>query len=256
MMLLVYTIVEAPDAGWASLQTLLSTAIVAALLTSFVTIEQRTEHPLVRLGIFRSGALVRANLGAMAIVGSYFGFQFIATLYLQSLLGWSPIETALALLPAGLIVAFGAPRMASFIARFGTAPAISASLFAFLAGYALFIGIDPNPTYVWAILPTVLLVGVGFAIGFPAVNIQATAGVADDEQGLASGLVNTSFQLGGALVTAVVAAVVAGGGSGAPELAALDSAMVVVILASALGLVAALGASVGWWRARPALSES
>ena len=250
MLLLVATIVEAPNAGWASARTLLSTAAIVALMSAFVTIEQRSAHPLVRLGILRSGPLVRANLGAMAIVGSYFGFQFIVTLYLQSLLGWSPIETALALLPAGLLVALGAPRMAPLIGRYGTAPAITASLFAFLAGYALFIGIDPHPTYVWTILPTVLLLGVGFAIGFPAVNIQATAGVADEEQGLASGLVNTSFQVGGALATAVVAAVVTNGGAGAPSLAALDSAMVVVIVVSALGLLTALGGSFGWWRAR------
>ena len=253
MLLLVATIVEAPDAGWTSLRTLLSSAAVVALLSAFVAIEQRTKYPLVRLGIFRSSSLVRANLGAMAIVGSYFGFQFILTLYLQSLLGWSPIETALALLPAGLLVAFGAPRMAPIIGRFGTAPAIAASMFAFLMGYALFIGIEMNPTYAWAILPTVLLVGVGFAIGFPAVNIQATNGVADEEQGLAGGLVNTSLQVGGALVTAVVAAVVADSGNGAPELAALDSAMVVVIVAAALGLVAALGGGVSWWRSRLAL---
>jgi len=85
------------------------------------------------------------------------------------------------------------------------------------------------------------------------VNIQATAGVADEEQGLACGLVNTSFQLGGALVMAAVAAVGTDNGDGAPTLAALDSAMVVVIAASGLGLVAALGGGVSWWRSRVAL---
>ncbi|MEA2148785.1 MAG: hypothetical protein QOD69_615 [Solirubrobacteraceae bacterium] len=252
MLLLVATIVEAPKAGWDSPRTLLSFAGVALLLSAFVAIEQRVAHPLVRLGILRSSSLVRANLAAMAVVGSYFGFQFILTIYLQSVLGWSPLDTALALLPAGVFVAFGAPRMAPVIQRFGTGAAITASLLAFLAGYILFFGVGGAPSYWFAILPTVLLAGVGFAVGFPALNIQATAGVADEEQGLASGLVNTSFQVGGAIVTAVVSAAITSGGGAVPELSALDDGVVVIIAAASLGLVAALGGSVAWWRARPA----
>jgi MFS family permease len=252
MLLLVATIVEAPKAGWDSPRTLLSFAGVALLLSAFVAIEQRVAHPLVRLGILRSSSLVRANLAAMAVVGSYFGFQFILTIYLQSVLGWSPLDTALALLPAGVFVAFGAPRMAPVIQRFGTGAAITASLLAFLAGYILFFGVGGAPSYWFAILPTVLLAGVGFAVGFPALNIQATAGVADEEQGLASGLVNTSFQVGGAIVTAVVSAAITSGGGAVPELSALDDGVVVIIAAASLGLVTALGGSVAWWRARPA----
>jgi predicted MFS family arabinose efflux permease len=250
MLLLVATIVEAPKAGWDSPRTLLSFAGVALLLSAFVAIEQRVAHPLVRLGILRSTSLVRANLAAMAVVGSYFGFQFILTIYLQSVLGWSPLDTALALLPAGVLVAFGAPRMAPVIQRFGTGAAITASLLAFLGGYILFFGVGGAPSYWLAILPTVLLAGVGFAVGFPALNIQATAGVADDEQGLASGLVNTSFQVGGAIVTAVVSAAITSGSGAVPELSALDDGVVVIIAAASLGLVTALGGSVAWWRAR------
>jgi predicted MFS family arabinose efflux permease len=185
----------------------------------------------------------------MAVVGSYFGFQFILTIYLQSVLGWSPLETALALLPAGVLVAFGAPRMAPVIQRFGTGSAISASLLAFAAGYALFLGVGASPTYVLAILPTVLLAGVGFAVGFPALNIQATAGVADGEQGLASGLVNTSFQVGGAVVTAVVSAVITSGAE-LPSLSSLDNGVVVIIASATLGLFVTLTGGLAWWRAR------
>ncbi len=252
MLLLVATIVEAPGAGWGSPRTLLSFAAVALLLSVFVAIERRVAHPLVRLGILRSGPLVRANLAAMAVVGSYFGFQFILTIYLQSVLGWSALETALALLPAGVLVAFGAPRMAPVIFRFGTGAAITASLFAFVAGYLLFLGVGGSPTYVLAILPTVLLAGVGFAVGFPALNIQATAGVADHEQGLASGLVNTSFQVGGAVVTAVVSAVITSGGGVQPSLSALDNGVVVIIASASLGLLATFAGGLAWWRARPA----
>jgi MFS family permease len=254
MLLLVATIVEAPKVGWDSPRTLLSFIGVALLLSAFVAIENRVTHPLVRLGILRSSSLVRANLAAMAVVGSYFGFQFIMTIYLQSALGWSPLDTALALLPAGVFVAFGAPRMAPLIERFGTGTAIAASLMAFLAGYVLFYGVGATPSYWFAILPTVLLAGVGFAIGFPALNIQATAGVADEEQGLASGLVNTSFQVGGAIVTAVVSAAITSGDGAVPQLAALDNGVVVTIVAASLGLVTALAGSFSWWRARLAVA--
>ena len=105
MLLFVYTVVSAPTAGWGSPRTLLSFAAAAALAAAFVATEQRTATPLVRLGILRSGALRRANLGAMAVIGGWFGVQFIATLYMQQLRGWSALSTALAFLPTGLIVA-------------------------------------------------------------------------------------------------------------------------------------------------------
>ena len=173
-------------------------------------VERRTPQPLVRLGIFRSGSLVRANLGAMCLFGAYVGFQFAATLYLQGTLGWSALETALAFLPGGLFVAFGAPRMGAVISRFGTTKPILASTVAFAAGYALFLPVDASPY--WAtLLPVMLLIGLGFTLGYAALNVQATAGVADHEQGLAAGLVQTSFQIGGAVVLAAVGAVVSSG---------------------------------------------
>ena len=86
---------------------------------------RRARQPLVRLGILSAGTIVRAKLGAMATAGSYFGFQFIATLYLQSVLGWTALETALAFLPAGLLVAFGSTRVGPLVNRFGTTPLIA-----------------------------------------------------------------------------------------------------------------------------------
>jgi EmrB/QacA subfamily drug resistance transporter len=208
MLLLVRTVVEAPDTGWGSVTTVLSFAIVAALLALFVTIERRSAQPLVRLGIFRSAPLLRANLGGMALFGSYFGFQFVGTLYLQSVNGWSALETALAFLPAGLLVAVFSPRLGPLVDRFGTARIIVAGAVSLLAGYLLFLRLDTSPSYIGLMLPTMLLLGTGFALLFPALNIQAVAGVADHEQGLASGLLNTSFQVGGAVGLAIVSAVV------------------------------------------------
>src|SRR3954467_13635048 len=163
MLLLVRTVVRAPDVGWGAATTIVSFAAAVALLTAFVLIEQRTKHPLVRLGILRSGHIVRANFGAMATAGSYFGFQFIATLYLQSVLGGSALETALAFLPAGLLVAFGSTRVGPLVNRFGAQPLVALGFLWFAAGSALFLRADMNPTYITMILPTMLLLGIGFA---------------------------------------------------------------------------------------------
>jgi MFS family permease len=214
MLLLVRTVVSAPDAGWSDPLIMGSFAAVALLLAAFVTIEKRSANPLLRLGLLRSAPLVRANLVAMAVFGSYVAFQFIGTLYLQATHGWSAIETALAFLPGGMIVAFGAPRIGPLVERFGTERLMIVGLAAFVTGYALFLRLGDSPSYLALMLPTMLLIGVGFALCFPSLNIQAVSGVADHEQGLASGLVNTSFQIGGAVVLAVVTAVVSSGGAG------------------------------------------
>jgi MFS family permease len=243
MLLLVRTVVRAPQVGWGSAETLIEFAIAVGLLALFVAIELRSSRPLVRLGILRSGSLVRANVSAMVIFGSYVSFQFVGTLYLQALLGWSPITTALAFLPGGLIVAFGSPRVGPLADRFGTEKVLAVGLGAFLIGYALMLRIHDTLTYASVFLPTMLLIGIGFALCFPMMNIQATAGVADHEQGVASGLVQTSFQVGGAIVLAIVTAIVASNGSAAPS-SVVDSyrtALEVVTGISAVGLLVVLG---------------
>ena len=239
MLLLVRTVVEAPNAGWGAPETVAGLAVAVLLLAAFVAIESRSRTPLVRLGILRSGSLVRANLGAMATFGGYVGFQFIATLFLQAELGWSPLETALAFLPGGLIVAFGAPRLGPLVDRYGTRRIIAAGSLAFVAGYTLFLRVDDPFSYADMLLPTMVFIGIGFALCFPALNIQATSGVADDEQGLASGMLNTSFQVGGALALALVTAVASANG-GSVGLDAFRPAIAVVCAVAAVGLTVAL----------------
>ncbi|MDA0164650.1 MFS transporter [Solirubrobacter ginsenosidimutans] len=234
MLLLVRTIVEAPNAGWAAPETIAAFLLAAGLLAAFVAVERRAPQPLVRLGILRSAPLVRANLGAMCLFGAYVGFQFVATLYLQKTLQWSALETALAFLPAGLFVAVGAPRMGTVITRYGTAKPIVASTVAFAAGYALFLRVDATP-YVLTFLPTIMLLGLGFALGYAALSVQATAGVSDHEQGLAAGLVQTSFQMGGAIVLAAVSAVVGQG-----TISDYRTAIAIVLGVAVLSLVLAL----------------
>jgi EmrB/QacA subfamily drug resistance transporter len=242
MLILVRAVVRAPSVGWSSAETVVSILIAVALLAAFVAIELRTSEPLVRLGILRSGPLARANVTAMVVFGCYVSFQFVATLYLQALLGWSPITTALAFLPGGLIVAFVSPRVGPLADRFGTERVIAVGLVAFVIGYALILRIHETLTYASVFLPTMLLIGIGFALCFPMLNIQATAGIADREQGVASGLVQTSFQVGGAIVLAIITAIVTeqGGGSPTHVVDSYRTALEVVTAVAALGLVVIL----------------
>src|SRR6201999_1494339 len=195
------------------------------LLAAFVLIESHVARPLVRLGIFRSALLVRANAGAVALNGAFTAFQFIVTLYLQDLLGWSALQTALGVLPLGVTVALAAPRVGRLVDRVGAAPVVVAGFACFMAGYLMLIlRIGADAPYVTATLPTMLLIGAGVALAFPALNMQATTGIADDEQGLASGLVNSSLQVGGAVVLSIVTAVVATSAGGATDDASLPAA--------------------------------
>ncbi|MGD9695256.1 MAG: MFS transporter [Thermoleophilia bacterium] len=239
MLLLVFTVVEAPSAGWASARTLVGLVVSAALAAAFVAVERRVAHPLVRLGILRSRALVRANVGAMALFGGWVGFQFIATLYMQQARGWSPLEAGLAIFPGGLLVALLATRIAPLIGRIGTTPLIAAGLIAQATGFALFLPIGIDSPYLLAILPTMLLGGLGFALAYGPLNVAATAGIAAHEQGLAGGLLNTSFQFGGALTLAVVTAVNdanAGPGGGADDLlSGFHPALIVPVVVAVLG---------------------
>jgi MFS family permease len=243
-LLLVYTVVNAPGAGWTAARTVAGLLIAVALATTFVAVELRSRHPLVRLGILRAGALRRANLGAMPFFGSFVSFQFVVMLYLQSVRGWSPLQTALAFLPAAVIVAVGSPRTGAIVDRVGTAPPIVGGVLAHVAAYGLFFLVDERSSYIFSVLPSMILIGVGFMLAFPALNIQATAGVADHEQGLAGGLLNTSVQVGGAVTLAVVTAVVtANGGSDASAaalLAGFRPALAVVTGLTLAGLAVAL----------------
>ncbi len=185
-------------------------------MTSFVAIERRHPRPLVRLGILRSIPLVHANISGAVMFGGYVSFQFVVTLYLQNSLGWSPLSMALGFLPAGALVVASAPKMGGVLARVDTPKLIFAGLAAFVLGYLLFLRVAPSMNYANFLLPTMLLLGVGFALAFPSINAQATAGVAEHEQGLASGMVNTSIQIGGAVVLAVVTAILGNRGPAVP----------------------------------------
>jgi MFS family permease len=213
LLVLVYAVVDAPNRGWGSPVTIGLLALSLALAVTFVAIERRHPRPLVRLGILRSRALVHANISAAAMFGGYAAFQFVVTLYVQDSLGWSPISMALAFLPTGLLVMLSSTKMEAVLDRVETTWLIFYGLLAFIGAYAWFLRAEPSMPYAEFMLPTMLLLGIGFALCFPAVNAQATKGVADHEQGLASGLLNTSLQVGGAIALAVVSAILSSSGS-------------------------------------------
>jgi MFS family permease len=245
MISLVYSVVEAPSRGWLDGRTIGGLALSALLLLAFVLVESRSPHPLVRLGILRTRTLVSANVAAMLYFGSYLGFQFLATLYVQNVAGWSPIDTALAFLPSGMFLPIMGAQAERLIGRFGTARLIGAALTAFAIGYALLLREQSHHlTYLTMLLPSMLFIGLGWGLGFPAMNVQATAGVANAEQGLAAGLFNTSLQIGAAILVAVVSAVISsyttavGGGSEAQGiLNAMQPTLAILIAVAVAGLL-------------------
>ena len=209
MLLLVYTIVEAPNHGWGSARTIGQFAIVAVLLVAFVLIEKRTAQPLLRLSFLNNGKLVGAALVAAAMLGTYMSFQFIGSLYMQSTLGWSPLQMALGFLPAGVLIGLIAPRAGILIGKFGPRWMMFAGFAAYTAAYLLFLRIGESSAYAPVMLPSMLLIGIAFPLAFTGAYVQATSGVDDAEQGLAAGVLQTGYQVGAALVLAVVTATMA-----------------------------------------------
>ena len=235
MLLLVAAVVRAPDVAWSA--TAATLAASAVLLASFVAIERRSVSPLVRLGILRSGPLVRANLGALLFIGAFVAFQFVVVLYLQELRDWSSLETGLALAVAG-IDAILAPTLTPWLLdRFSTVAVTLAGMGLAAVGYALFLPLGSDWTYA-AMLPTMILLGVAFSLAYGALTIAATNGVAEEEQGLASGLLNVAVQFGAAVGLAVATAVNVAATDGASPDELLDgyrAALIVPVVAAVIG---------------------
>lgn len=192
-------------------------ALSLLLLGAFAAIERCHRQPLVRLGIIRNAALVRANAAAALFASSFFGFQFIAVLYLQELRGWSALETSFALLAIGVDAILAPTLTPRLVQRFGNQQVIAAGLVLATAAYALFLRIGLDSTYA-AMFPTMLLLGVAFALAYGPLTIAATDGINEEEQGLAAGFLYTSFQFGAAIGLSSAAAinVAATGSAGLP----------------------------------------
>lgn len=209
MMLLVYGLVEAPAHGWTSGSTLGYLGGAIALLIFFIANELRSEHPLVPFSIFRIRNVVGANLTMMPIVAGMFSTFFFASLYLQTILGYSPVKTGLSFLVIPITIGISATQVPRLIKKTGYKPILMVAPL-FVAGALFFLAHVPlDGDYVHNLLPGFILLGLGMGATFVPITIAATSGVSGRESGLASGLLNTSQQIGGALGLAILTGVAA-----------------------------------------------
>ncbi|WP_306332618.1 MFS transporter [Streptomyces sp. KL118A] len=267
MLLLAYAIVQL-EHGFSDWPLIVGSMGAGLLLVGvFVRIERRAADPLVRLGIFRTGSVVRAGFGALLYLGAFMGFQFVLTLYLQELRGWSSWQTAVAMVVLGCDVFLSPTLTPRLVRRFGNARVILGGFLLALAAYVLFLPVGMDWPYL-AMFPTLLLAGIGFALTLGPQMIAATDGVPEKEQGLASGLLQTATQFGAAIGISAVTAVhglvaagathqgaSAGAGSGSglgaeADLSAFRWALLVPVAMAAVGtVVAAVGVRRGRGRA-------
>jgi EmrB/QacA subfamily drug resistance transporter len=206
--LLVYTVVDAVNAGWGSTTTLLRLAGAVVLLAAFVAIEMRQRHPLMPFSIFRLRTLRGANIVGLLIGMSLFSMFFFISLYLQNVLGYSPIKTGVSYLPLAVGIILSAGAASQIVTRVGFKPPLIAGLLLIAGGLLWFAQVPGHGGgYVTDVLGPSLLAAIGLGFAFVPVTIAAVTGTEPQEAGLASGLINTSQQVGGALGLAILATV-------------------------------------------------
>jgi hypothetical protein len=261
-MLGVYTILEAGNYGWASSHTFGFGATALALIIAFVAREARTPMPLVPLRIFRSRNVSGANLVQMLLVAGLFGMFFLGVQYLQRILGYDAIETGLAFLPVAVLIgALSLGFSARLNMRFGARATLLPSLALIAAGLALFARSPVDGSYAIDVLPAMVLLGIGAGLSFPSLTTLAMSGASGRDAGLASGLINTSLQVGGAVGLAILAtlattrtdSLLADGGSTA---SALLGGYHLAFLTSAGLVVAAVGLALTVLRSETVAEEA
>ncbi len=207
LMLGVYTIVETSEQGWASAHTLGFGGLSLALLAGFLVRQARAANPLMALRIFRSRNVTGANAVGALMVAGMFGMFFLGALYMERVLGYDAIEIGLAFLPVALLIGLLSLRFADqLILRFGGRAVLVPGLVLIVLGLAWFARAPVDAGYVIDLLPAMLALGLGAGLTFPALMTLAMSGATESDAGLASGLINTTIQVGGALGLAVVAA--------------------------------------------------
>ena len=248
-MVAVYAIVNGNDVGWTTGRTLGLLGIAAALMALFLWIESRSSAPLVPLRLFRLRNLATANVVGILWSAAMFAWFFLSALYLQLVLGYSPMQVGLAFLPGNLIMgALSLGLSAKLVMRYGIRLPLVAGLGTAAVGLLLFARAPVDGSFVVDVLPGMVLLGIGAGIAFNPVLLAAMSDVQPEEAGLASGVVNTSFMMGGALGLAVLASIAASRtdslrASGSSALEALNGGYQLAFLAGAL--FAALAATVG-----------
>ena len=204
--LLVFAIVDAPKYGWGSLHTLGIGAIALALLAAFIGVESRSKHPLMPFSIFRLRTLRGANVIGLLIGMSLFSMFFFISLYLQQVLGYDALKTGLSYLPLAFAIILSAGVASQLVTRVGYKPPLTAGMLMIAGALIWFSQVNAGGGYVSDVLFPSILVGVGLGFAFVPVTVAAVAGTRPNEAGLASGLINTSQQVGGALGLAILAA--------------------------------------------------
>jgi EmrB/QacA subfamily drug resistance transporter len=250
LMLAVYAIVNGNETGWSSAQTIGLLAAAATLLVVFLGIEARVSQPLMPLGLFRLRNVSTANVIAVLMAGAMFGLFFLSALYLQLVLGYSPLEVGLGFLPATIVWGLSSIALSDrLVMRFGIKLPVIAGLLVFVLALVLFARAPADGNFTLDVLPAMLLFGLGGGITFNPLLLAAMGDVAPTEAGLASGIVNTAFMMGGALGLAVLASLAASRtdsllDSGDGALVALNGGYHAAFLAGAVfaaaGLVGAL----------------
>jgi len=209
LMALVYAIVKAPQDGWTAPVTLGTFAVSAILLASFIAIELRAAAPLVRLDIFRIRTLSAANVVMFLVASGLFAMFFFNSLYIQRVMDYGPLKAGLAFLPftAGIMISAGLASQLS--PRLGVRPIALAGMVVTAIGMLLLVRIPVGGSYLTDVFPSIMLTSLGMGAVFVPLTLVATMGLADSDQGLASGLFNTSQQVGGAVGLAILATVAA-----------------------------------------------
>lgn len=245
LMLAVYAIVKGNEAGWTSGRTLGLLGAAAALLAVFLAIEARVGSPLMPLRLFRLRNVATANVVGVLWAAAMFAWFFLSALYLQLVLGYSPLEVGLAFLPANLIMgAFSIGLSAKLVLRFGIRMPLATGLLLAAVGLVLFVRAPVGGSFPVDVLPSMILLGVGAGMAFNPLLLAAMSDVVPEESGLASGVVNTAFMMGGALGLAVLASLAASRtdsllASGSGSLAALNGGYHAAFVVGAVFAVAA-----------------
>ena len=210
LMMLVYAIVKAETNGWTAGTTITYFVIAVALLAAFIVLETRVAEPLVRLAIFRTRSLATANLTMFLVASGMFAMFFFNTLYIQRVLHFGPLKAGVAFLPftAGIMVSAGIAS--AFAPRIGVRPVAAVGMILTAIGMLFFARMPVHGAYASDVLPGMILASLGMGAVFMPLTLVATTGLEDDDQGLASGLFNTSQQIGGALGLAILSTIAAG----------------------------------------------
>jgi len=249
LIIAVYAIVNGNQNGWTSATTLGLLATSVVVLALFIVIESRVRSPLVPLGLFKHRNITVSNIVGVLWAAAMFAWFFLSALYLQLVLGYSPLEVGLSFLPANLIMgAFSIGLSAKLVMRFGFRKPLATGLLLAAAGLLLFVRAPVDGNFLVDVLPSMILLGFGAGIAFNPVLLAAMSDVEPSESGLASGLVNTSFMMGGALGLAVLASIAASRShslrlGGASELSALTGGYHLAFLVGAA--FAAVAAVIG-----------